>query len=230
MPTQTPTYPGRSLIVGRLQGLMTEPKWIGWGDSTSGGGQIVTCNNWDVNLFDPLPETRTNTSSTAITTAQLADTYQVVATITATGTRSVREAGMFDTNSANSGSTSFNGSLTNVVTGSTLTNAQTGAWPSAGASFYAQLENEVILARWVDSTHVNLVTRGVLGSTAAAHNASAVVTVGGDGGSFTNYALGGAGVNVSAAQGGSMFAHADFALITVNVNDSIQFTFKDQFS
>lgn len=230
MTTQTATFAGRSLIVGRLQGLMTEPKNIGWGDSSSGGGVITGCNNWDVNLFDPLPESRTAGTGTAVTTSQLADTYRVTGTITATGARSVREAGLFDTAAALSGTTSFNGSLLSGTTGSTLTNAQTGTWPAAGSNFYAQLENEVCLVKWVDSTHINLVTRGVLGSTAAAHNASAVITAGGDGGAFTNYALGGAQVNVTSAQGGSMFAHADFSVITLATNDSIAFTWSDQFS
>lgn len=230
MASQSPTFAGRSLIVGRLQGLMTEPKNVGWGDSASGGGTITGVANADVNLFDPLPETRVAASTaTAITTTQLADTYKIIATITATGSRSVREVGMFDT-TTNSGTTSFNGSLTNSATGSTLTNAQTGTWPATGVSFYLQLENEVILGRWVDTTHINLVTRGVLGSSAASHNASAVVTEGGDGGAFTNYALGGAGVNVTSAMGGSMFAHADFSVISLNNNDSIQFTITDQFN
>lgn len=230
MATQTPTFAGRSTIIGRLQGTRTEPKWVGWGDSTSGGGTIVTTANGDVNLFDPLPETRTNTSATAVTTTQLADTYQVVATITASASRSVREAGMFDTNTANSGTTSFTGAITSGATGSQITAAQTGTFPATGVNFYCQLENEVVLAAWVDATHINLVTRGVLGSTAAAHNANAVISAGGDGGAHTNYSLGAATTDVTAAQGGSMFAHADFAVISLNLNDSIQFTWKDQFS
>lgn len=225
MATQTATYSGRSILWNRMRGTGTEPKIIGWGDSTSGGGTITTCANPDVNLFHPLTEARVTGTSSIITTTQLGDTYQVTGQITAAGTDNVREAILVDSTTA-SPSTTVTGTLTSGATGSQVVGSTTG-FP-ATLNFYCQLDNEVVLASVVDATHLNLVTRGVLGSTAASHNAAAVITLGGDGGAGTAGATSAQTATVGSGQGGNIFAHADFAVITLSVNDSISFTWKDQ--
>lgn len=222
MAAATPTYSGRSILFNRLKGNGTEPKNLCWGSGAPAGDAA----NGDVNLFSPLTEARVVGTSTLLTTTQLADTYQVVGTITAAGTRAVTEVGLFDTATALSPKTTVTGSLTNSETGSKVVAATTG-FPGTG-NFYCQLDNEVVVATVVDGTHLNLITRGVLGSTAATHLAGAVIVLGGDGGAGTGGATSAQTATVANTDGGNLFAHANFAVINLNLNDSITFTFKDQ--
>lgn len=216
------TYTGRSIFWNRMKGNGTEAKNVHWGTGAPAGDAAIG----DVGLFNPSSETRVAGTSTLVTTTQLADTYQVVGTLTAAGGRAITEASLHDTNTANSPSTTVTGSLTAGATGSQVV-AAAGAFPATG-NFYAQIDNEVVLATFVDATHISLVTRGVLGSTAASHLAGAVITLGGDGGAGTGGATSAQTATVGAAQGGNIFVHANFAVMNINLNDSIQFTFKDQ--
>lgn len=214
----TVTYSGRSIIWNRLKGSGTEPKNIQWGDTT-----VTASANPDVNLFKPQTEARTVGTSTLVTTTQLADTYQVVGTITcAVGAKTITEAGLFDTSTV-SPTTTVTNSLTN--SGTTLTVGSTTGLPAV--SYYMQLENEIVLVTSTTSSTLT-VTRGRLGSTSATHAAGAVLTLGGDGGAGTGGATSEQTATVAAAQGGNLFCHADFAGIALAVNDSINFTFKDQ--
>jgi hypothetical protein len=84
------TYSGRSILWNRMKGSGTEGKNIGWGDSSVTGSAAP-----NVNLFKPQTEARTVGTSTLASTSFLADTYQVVGTITcAVGAKTITEAGL----------------------------------------------------------------------------------------------------------------------------------------
>jgi hypothetical protein len=203
-----------------MKGLGTEPLNIGWGIGTTTGS-----SNSDVNLFSPATETRVAGGSTAITTAQLADTYQVTGTLTcAVAAKTITEAGLFNTTTL-SPTTSLAATVSSA--GATSITLAAARGPTT-LNFYMQIENEVVLVTGGQNTTLVTVTRGALGSTATTHPPAAIVTVGGDGGANANFGVGGQTATVNAAQGGDMFIHADFAGIALNVNDSIAFTFKDQ--
>src|SRR6185503_6734832 len=92
------TGSGRSIISNRLKGTGTEPLNIGWGLGAT--ATVNTSAATDVNMFVPAnTEARTAGASTLLSTNTnlLADTYQVVGTITATGTRAITEVGLYDT-------------------------------------------------------------------------------------------------------------------------------------
>lgn len=214
------TYSGRSILWNRVKGAGTEPKNIGWGDSA-----VTLSANPDVNLFKPQTEARTAGTSTLTTTTQLADTYQVTGSITcAVGAKTITEAALFDTTTL-SPSTTISNSLTTAST--VLTLGSGAALPGSG-NYYMQLENEIVLVTGGQGTATVTVTRGALGSALAVHSASVPISLGGDGGAGTGGATSGQTATVSAAFGGNLFVHADFAGIALSVSDSINFTFKDQ--
>lgn len=217
----TATYAGRSIIWSRVKGATaTEPKNIGWGDSL-----VTQSANPDVNLFKPQTEARTAGTSTAITTSQLADTYQVTGSITcATGSKTITEAGLFDTTTLSPTTTL---AATLAIGASSMSLGSATGLPSSG-NYYMQIENEVVLVTAGQTTTLQTISRGQLGSAAAGHAASTPTTLGGDGGANSNFTLGSQTATVAAANGGSMFVHADFGGIALNVNDSINFTFQDQ--
>lgn len=68
----------------------TEPNYAAWG--TGATGATVTATT----LSTEASETRVAGTSTQQTTAVTNDTYQVVATITADGTKTITNAGLFD--------------------------------------------------------------------------------------------------------------------------------------
>jgi hypothetical protein len=214
------TYPGRSILWSRMKGLGSEPLNIGWGTSA-----VTASANSDVNLFAPATETRVAGSSTAITSTQLADTYQVTGTLTClVAGKTITEAGLFDT-------TTLSGTTT--IASTISTNAQTSVTLGAATgpttlNFYMQIGNEVVLVTGGQNTTTITFSRGQLGSTAGtSYPVGTPITVGGDGGARANFTLGGQTATVNAAAGGNMFAHADFGGIALNVNDSILFTWKD---
>ena len=220
----TATYPGRSLIwaLVRNVGTPTEPKNIGWGDSTVTGSA-----NSDVNLFKPQTEARTAGTSTMSTTTQLADTYKVTGSITClVGAKTITEAGLFDTTTLSPSTTIATSSLAAASTSVTLA-AASGI---TTGNYYRQIENECVLVTGGQNTTTETIVRAQLGSTSAAHATGVATTVGGDGGASKNATLGGGTATVTAAQGGSCFAHADFAGVSLSVNDSISFSWADQLS
>jgi hypothetical protein len=213
----TATFSGRSLIWGRMKGLMTEGKNIGWGVSTT-----TASANANVNLFGPATEARTAGTSSLISTTQLADTYQVTGTITcAVGAKTITEVGLFDTTTLST-TTTLAASLTASATTATF-GANPG--PTTG-NYYCQVANETILVTGANSTTLT-VSRGALGSPSAIQASGTVVTLGGDGGAFANGTVGGQTASIPASLGGDMFIHADFAGVALNVADSISFTITD---
>jgi len=219
----TATFAGRSLIWAfvKAAGSPTEPKNIGWGS-----GATTASANADVALFGPQTEARVAGTSSLIATSYLADTYQVTGTITATNAKTITEAGLFDTTTASSTTTIATSSQAAGATTITLT-ATIG--PASG-NFYIQVENEVELVTAGQGATTMTVVKGQLGSASAAHAVGATVTSGADGLANTNASLGGQTATYAntTAKGGSLFAHADFAGISLNNNDSILFTWRDQ--
>ena len=221
----TATWSGRSILWRKVMGTGTEPKNIGWGTSS-----VTASANPNVNLFAPATEARTVGTSSLVSTSQLADTYQVTGTITcAVGAKTITEAGLFDTTTL-SPTTTVSASMTAAQT-SVLLGAAVGAG-LATSSYYRQIENETVLVTGGSNSTTETIVRGALGSTSAAHASGVATTIGGDGNaasvSGTNSGEGGTSKVSTATFGGSMFAHADFAGIALNVSDSINFTFLDQ--
>lgn len=83
------TNAGKALTTNRIKGSGTEPVYVAMG---TGAGTAAAA---DTTLFTEV-ESRTAGTSTQQTTTVTNDTYQVVGTVTATATRAVTNAGLFD--------------------------------------------------------------------------------------------------------------------------------------
>jgi hypothetical protein len=81
---------GKAILTNRIKGAGTEPLFVAWG---TGAGTAAIA---DTTLFTESAEARTSGTSTQQTTTVTNDTYQVVGTITATGTRAITNAGLLD--------------------------------------------------------------------------------------------------------------------------------------
>jgi hypothetical protein len=218
----TATFSGRSILWGRMRGLQTEPLNIKWGT-----GLVTGSANSDVALFTPATEVGVAGTSTLVSSTQLADTYQVSGSLTClVSAKTITEAILSDTVSLSGTTTIATSSQSAAATTITLTNGSATGIPST-LNFYIQVDNEVELVTGGQATNTFTVTRSQLGTTAAAHAVGVSVTVGGDGGARTNAGAGGQTATVGNAQGGNQFAHADFGGISLQVNDSISFTWKD---
>jgi hypothetical protein len=218
-----PTFSGRTILWKFVKALTstTEPKNIGWGDSTVTSSQFA-----NVNLFKPQTEARTAGTSTLTTVSYLADTYQVLGTIiNAVATKTITEAGLFDVTTL-SPTTTVSVSMTNAQV--SLSIGAVGSFPTSG-NYYIQVENETMLVSGANTTSLTVV-RGRLGSTSAAHASGVPITLGGDGTNNTpiSPATTEQTATVGASVGGNMFAHADFAGIGLNISDAIAFTWTDQ--
>jgi hypothetical protein len=197
------SYGGKAITTNRLKAGGTEPLNAGWGTGT--GTSAAT----DTALFSPASEARVAGTSTQQTTAANVpnDTYQVVATITAAGSRAITEFGLFDTATA-APQTTLNGAI--ASTGATSITVTSGTGLSNNG--YIQVDSEVMQITAGGGTTTLTVTRGARGSTAATHSSGAAV-VGGE-----------------ALAGGNMFMKGDFSVINLNTGDSIQFTAKLQYT
>jgi hypothetical protein len=83
------TNAGKAIVTNRLKGSGTEPNFCAIG---TGAGTAAVA---DTTLFTEV-ETRVAGTSTQVLTTVTNDTYQVVGTISITGTRGVTNAGLFD--------------------------------------------------------------------------------------------------------------------------------------
>lgn len=216
------TYTGRTILWNRHKGSGTEGRNIGWGDST-----VTASTIFNVNLFKPQTEARTAGTSTLASsntaTPTLGDVYQVVGTITcAVGAKTITEAGLFDTTTL-SNSTTVSVSMTNSQTNISI--GSVSGFPTTG-NYYAQLEAETVLVTGANNTSLTI-SRGRLGSTSAVHSSGVPFTIGADGGASGSGATSEQTATVAAANGGSIFAHADFAGIALSVSDAIAFTWLD---
>ena len=201
------SYGGKGVTTNRLKAGGTEPLNGGWGLNPN----ALTSANTDTALFDPSAEARVAGASTQQTTNANVpnDTYQVVATLTASTTRAITEFGLFDTSVA-APQTTLNGAIGSTgATSITVTSAS--GFPGSG-TYYIQIDSEVMAVTGGQGTTTWTVTRGARGSTAATHANSAPV-VGGE-----------------ATAGGNMFMKGDFSVINLNSSDSITFTAQVQYT
>ncbi len=104
---------GLAIVTNRLKGAGTEPLHVGWG---TGAG---TTTRTDTTLFTEALVTlsagtsdHTAGTSTQQTTTTTSDTYQVVATRTATGAGTVTNAGLWD--AASGGNLFLKGDFTGI--------------------------------------------------------------------------------------------------------------------
>lgn len=84
---------GKAIISGRMFGAtptQSEPKFLGWGTGAGAGGAAST------DVSTAATEARTSGTSSQVTTTQTNDTHQVVGTITAAGTKTITNVGLFD--------------------------------------------------------------------------------------------------------------------------------------
>lgn len=146
-------------------------------------------------------ETRVSGTESTVTTTYTGDTYQVQGTISVTATYSVNEAMLNDT----SGSPAFH-TTANGATGTGSTIAVNNAGPSAAMTI--QIEDEVISVTSGGTGTSWTCTRGAFGTTSVNHAT---------------------GADIGRAVG-NMFTTATFTGIGVNSGDSIQYTWKVQFS
>lgn len=105
------TNVGKQITTGRIKGVgsgagSAEPNYVAWG--TGAGTAAAT----DTTLFSETG-TRTAGTSTQQTTSTTNDTYQVVGTISATGTVTITNAGLFD--ASTSGNLYMKGDFTGVA-------------------------------------------------------------------------------------------------------------------
>jgi len=85
------TNAGVAIVTNLVSGIGgTVPKFVAWGTGTNAAA--VT----DTALQTESSESRTTGTASRQTTTVTNDTYRVVGTITATGSRAITEAGLFD--------------------------------------------------------------------------------------------------------------------------------------
>lgn len=107
------TNVGKGIIAKRMLGgtpAQIEPNFIGMGVGATGAARTAVVGD---TALSTAVESRVSGTSSTVTTTQTNDTYQSVATITATAGRAVDEAGMFDASSA--GNMFFSATM-NVIT------------------------------------------------------------------------------------------------------------------
>jgi hypothetical protein len=211
----TNTYPGRSIMWNRMKGAGAEPKNLKWGT----GGGFTGAANPNVALFAPATEAPVAGTSALLTTTGLADTYQVIGTITcAVAGKTITEEVWSDSLTLSS-----TGTLASTLTAAATSMTLGAALGITASNFYAQIGNETVLVTGANSATLSI-SRGQLGSTSATAAVGTPVTIGGDGGAGTGGATSGQTATVGAAQGGNIFVHADFAGDALNVNDSLTST------
>lgn len=109
------TNGGLSIIANRIQTTpsINPPKYVAMGVGATGAGR--TAAKTDTALSTEV-ETRSIGIESQVTTSITGDTYQVVGVITATASRSIDEAGLFN---ASTGPTMFFSATMNVIALST---------------------------------------------------------------------------------------------------------------
>jgi hypothetical protein len=87
----------------------TEPHFVGWGTGAVAGSAAST------DLSTPATEARVSGTSSQFTTTNANDTHQIVGTLTANGTKTITNVGIFD--AAGSGSPPAGGVLYAIFDG-----------------------------------------------------------------------------------------------------------------
>ena len=118
----TVTNAGKAIIAKRLTGgaspSQVEPKFQGIGVGATGAARTAAAG--DTALSTEV-ETRASTNNgSTVTTTQTNDTYQCIQTTTATASRSVDEAGLFDASSAGNMFVSATFAVVSLASGDSL--------------------------------------------------------------------------------------------------------------
>lgn len=177
---------------------MSTPTYISWG---TGSG---TAQATDIALFNPLGSPVSGTI-TIPTTSTSGDTFLCTAILTASGSFSVTEVGLFDSQLS-----SAVGSIANQVnpTDTTITVSGYNGFPGT-FPFNVQVASEVMTATSGNGTNVFNVIRGANGSSRSANIIPALTPV----------------VNPS----GNMYIKSSFNGIGLQAGDSVQFNISVQF-
>jgi hypothetical protein len=89
MATGILTNAGKALLAQRLNGAGTRPDYVGWGSGTTAPAATQTA------LTTAATEARVQGTTSLVTTDVAGDTYEVDATLTANGTKTISEVGVF---------------------------------------------------------------------------------------------------------------------------------------
>lgn len=213
------TRTGDNVVAGRMIGTsptQLEPKNLGWGSGGVGTGSPYTAAKTDVAPFGEASESRVVGTSSQVTTTYTGDTYQVVGTITAGGTKTIAEVFLSDSATKPFSTTVASGGGT-VIGSNSATSMNVAASYTPANSTYVQVDTEVMLVTAGTGTTSLTVTRGQNGSSAISTiAASDVVTMGNPPGTTT--------------ANGTLFVHATFSGLPLNSGDSLQSTVQVAFS
>lgn len=91
------TSVGKAIVAKRLLGTtptQAEPKYLAMGVGATSAARTAVVG--DTALSSELSEGRATCTTSTVTTSVTNDTFQAVGTVTATGTRAIDEAGLFD--------------------------------------------------------------------------------------------------------------------------------------
>ena len=107
---------GRALLTSLMKLAGVEPKYMGWGTGagTSAATDTTLFTETALNLSTTTGTRQTGTSS-QVTTSVTNDTYQLVATFTASAAGTVTNIGCFDNSSIGSGNLLVKGDFTGVA-------------------------------------------------------------------------------------------------------------------
>lgn len=105
---------GKAIVANRVIGSGTEPKYVAIGTGAGPADSTATALSTET-------ETRSGTNvGTRVTTTVTNDTYQVVNTISITGTRAITEVGLFDASSSGNALILSSISTINLVSGDSI--------------------------------------------------------------------------------------------------------------
>lgn len=115
------TNKGKGMFADRVRTspatYTVSPKFAAMGTGATGAARTAAAG--DTALSTEV-DSRTSGTESTVTTTQTGDTYQVVATITAGGTRAVDEAGLFDASSTGNMGTSATFAVVNLASGDSI--------------------------------------------------------------------------------------------------------------
>lgn len=100
-PATVVTTIGKAILADRVRTTpatyTNAPKYVAMGTGATSAARTAVVGD---TALSTAAETRTSGTESVVTTSTTGDTYQVVGTITATGSRSVDEGGLFDASTA----------------------------------------------------------------------------------------------------------------------------------
>lgn len=114
------TTVGKAILSGRMFGAtptQAEPKYIGIGVGATGAARTAVVGD---TALSTAVESRVAGTGSQVTTTTTNDTYQNVGTVTATATRAVDEAGVFDASVAGQMFLSATMAVVNLASGDSI--------------------------------------------------------------------------------------------------------------